>query len=62
MVSSRGISSLMSMGFTSIEDPLVVPDEPMRVLPGQFHTPKDLACEWVALIKRAFKAEELYYE
>lgn len=52
----------MGIGFGGMEDPLVVPREPMRIAQGSFNTPENLVSELLALIKRAFKAEGLYYE
>lgn len=52
----------MGIGFGGMEDPLVVPREPMRVTQGRLRTPEKLVHELVTMISRAFKAEGLYYE
>ncbi len=50
-----------SMGFSSMQDPLVIPQEPMKLTRSQLKETPTLADNITELIVRAFKSKDLYY-
>lgn len=53
--------STMSMAMDSIEDPLRIPSDPLKVARAELTSAHALAAKLVALIERTFKARKRYY-
>jgi hypothetical protein len=52
----------ISIGMNTVEDPLVIPQKPMKVPRTELNAPDDLAVKLMTLLERAFKAARAYYE
>lgn len=55
------LRSSISLGFKSMEDPLIIPQKPMKVARTELRNPTTLGHNLMGLIMRAFKTEGLYY-